>query len=335
MNKNFDFKESKNDFVKSKLVDGYDTILTIFTEFLERKKISYETIKTVFQGIRTEFIIESLNYYIESRKVTSLGASGKYASCIKEYFIFIVQNEYIKNDELMAEFTFKTYNENSYRFKVNHFLSDKPEIVESEGFEIFNQINDLINDCDDTMNDEYIISRLLANQVYFNKYRSALMIKLILLTGIAYRTIIKINIEDLDLKHCQITINGLTIHLPNNLIDQFIRYADTRANILHKKENNTDTLFIEFNGNPISVQTTTIGSFLKDLTGRGDLNGIIKYAITNMIKKGINHSLIVKFTNVGPVIYNWCQNEVNKSMDLYSSKYFDAKIRSLDIFDSL
>lgn len=335
MSDNFSIKESISEFINYKLVDGYDYNLGVFCQFIETKGVTIDTVKPVFQGARSEFLIESLNYYIDSRKVTSIGASGRYASCIKEYFIHIVQKGYIKNDELMAEFTYKTYDEKSYRYKVNHYLSEKTEIVQSAGFEMFEQAKELINDCDDIMNDEYILSKIYSSQMYFNKYRSALMIKLILLTGITYRTIIKIKIQDLDLQHCSIAINDLTIHLPNNLIDQIDQYVRIRSKILEKEKINNNVLFIESDGKAISSTTSTLAGFLKDLTGRGDLNGIIKYAITNLIRKGINQSIIVKFTGVGSTIYKWCQDEVNKTMDLHSSKYLDSKIRSLDIFDLL
>lgn len=335
MSKDFNLKDSISEFINYKLVAGYEYNLNVFCEFLETKGFSLDTVKTIFQGARSEFLIESLDYYIDSRDVTSIGASGKYSSCIREYFIHIVQKGYIKNDELMAEFTYKTYDEKSYRYKVNNYLSQKTEIVGSAGFEMFEGVIDLITDCDDTMSDEYILSKVRTSQMYFNKYRSALMIKLILLTGINYRTLIKIKLHDLDLSHSSIKINGFSVHLPNNLIDQFGTYTKIRYDLLEKENIKNTFLFMEYNGKTISTGTATLAVFLKDLTGRGDLNGIIKYAITNLIRRGINQSIIVKFTGIGPVIYKWCQDEVNKTMDLHSSKYLDSKIRSLDIFDLL
>lgn len=338
MGSGFDFTKSVSEFLNYKLVDGYETNLDVFSEFLKIKGITQQTIEPFFQGARSEFLLESLNYYIDSRNVTSFGASGRYASCMKEYFLYITQKEYIKNNELIAEFGYPTYSDKSYQYKVNNYLDNKKEITASDGFEMFltNQIDHLINDCNQIMNDDYILSKVDNSQMYYNKFRSAIMIKLILLTGTTYRTMTKINISDVDLQHCLITINDLTIHLPNKLIDQLRKYVEVRKIIVERNgKEDTSSLFTEFNGNEVSNTTSTLSVFLKDLTGRRDLNGLIKFSITNMIKKGINQSIIVKFTAVGDTIYNWCQEEVNKSMDLHSSKYLDSKIRSLEIFDLL
>lgn len=336
MNKEFDLEKSFKEFIKEKNVVGYDTCINSFKDFLVSKSITNnDTAKIYFQGIRSEELIKGLEYYIDNNYVTSYTAANKYVSCIKEYFLGVVQKEYLKNDELMAEFAFKTGESKSYRYKVNIFLDEKSEITKSDGFETLDDVHDLILGCDSTMSNEYYLSKALTNQKYFNKYRSALIIKLIILSGIAYRTLIDIKEFDLDLRHCTITINGLTIHLPNNLIEQLWTYMELREKLIIKNNKDTKTLFIEFDGSVIREQNATTISFLKDLTGRSDLNGIIKYTIINMIKKGINQSIILKFTGVGEVIYRNCQDIVNTTMDLKSSSYLDSKIRSIEIFNLL
>lgn len=334
----FDFESSIKEFLIDKSVEGYDIIMNYFNEFVIKvKKINHSTIKNVFQGIRAEFLIESLDWYSNSKSAKSFGACNKFASCIKEYFVYIIDNEYIENQELIAEFGYPTYSDKSFRYKVNNYLANNENISKGDGSDIFDldTIKDLISDCDRTMNDDYILTRLDKMQMYYNKFRSALIIKLIVYTGVAYRILPTIGYNDIDTMHCSITINGLTVRLPNNLTDQFRKYLDIRKSLLDKHHKKSNYLFIEFNENNLSSKTTTVSSFLKDLTGRGDLNGIIKFSVTNMIKRGINQSIIMKFTSVGDTIYNWCQNEVNTHMDLKSSKYLDSKLRGLDVFDLL
>lgn len=336
MNDGFDLEKSFREFIKEKNVTGYDTCINSFKNFLVNKNMmNDDTAKIYFQGIRSGELIKGLEYYIDNNYVTSYTAASKYASCIKEYFLGIVQKEYIKNDELMSEFAFKTEENKSYRYKVNTFLDKKPEITESAGFETFEDVQDLIQACDLRMDNEKYISKALSSQMYFNKYRSALIIKLIILTGAAYRTLIDIKKSDLDLRHCIITINGFTVHLPNNLIDQLRKYIELHQKLIDKSNKDTDQLFIEFDGSTIREQNSITINFLKGLTGRSDLNGIIKYTIINMIKKGINQSIILKFTGVGDTIYNNCQDIVNNTMDLKSSRYLDSKIRSIETFDLL
>lgn len=340
----FSLEQTVEEFLYEKAVQGYESALRSFEKYLLSKKIYCETLKTYLQGIRSDTLVDSLSYFIEVNNITSLSRCNTYISCIKEYFIYIITKGYIKNDELMAEFAYKTYSEKSYRYKMNCFISTQKSITSSEGFEIFDdgQVIDLIKECDLTMSDDYILSRVETHKTYFNKYSSALSIKLILLTGIKYSTLAKIKIDDLSLQYCSITINDLTIHLPNNIIDQFRKYIEIRSKVLENAKIDSPYLFIKYGSYQISQQTSTIAAFLEGLTGRRDLNGIIKYAITNMIKKGINQSIIIKFTGIGggsnkekQSIYDYCQYRVNKIMDISSSRYLDSKIRSLEIFDEL
>lgn len=335
MNKNFDFQKSFKDFLIVKNVSGYDNCLNSFKAFLSNQNITNNDMaKIYFQGLRAEKLIDSLEYYIDSNGVTSFGAASKYSSCIREYFLELVQKEHLKNDELMSEFAFKTYDSKSYRYKVNVFLNEKKEIIKGDGFETFEKIDDLIKDCDSTMNDRNVLSKISTSK-YFNKYRSALIIKLILLTGVTYKTITEIKECDLDLNHSSITINNLTIHLPNNMTDQFKEYMKIRNQLTLISDRKPINLFIENNTSPISETTSITTNFLCGLTGRNDLSGIIKYAIINMIKKGINQNIITTFTGVGDTIYSNCQSEVNKAMDLKTSSYLDSKIRSIEVFNLL
>lgn len=337
MSKLFDLKVTFNEFLEHKNVNGYMTCISCLEKYLsDKKKLIDEDIKVYFQGIRSEELIKSVDYYIDINSVTSYGAVNRYVSCLKEYFLFLVQNEYLKNDELIGEFAYKTSSKKSYRYKVNEFIKNNPKIIETQGFDSFEEVEDLIHYCDEVMENEYYYSKVLESQMYFNKYRSALIIKLILLTGVLYRTLITIKRFDLDLKHNTITINDLTIHLPNRFLDQMEKYLEIRHEIIERNTNGEcDSLFIEFDSSPISDKDSTTINFLRDISGRGDLNGIIKYAIINMIRKGINQSIIVKFTGVGDKIYSDCQSKVNREMDLNASRYLDSKIRSIKIFDML
>lgn len=70
------------------------------------------------------------------------------------------------------------------------------------------------------------------NKSDFNKFRSALIIKLTLLTGSVYRQLITLKESDIDIKHCRLTLNGLKIHIPYNLLDQLTEYKKIRREIL-------------------------------------------------------------------------------------------------------
>lgn len=144
------------------------------------------------------------------------------------------------------------------------------------------------------------------NMKSFNKFRSALIIKLILLTGIAYRTICSLKRTDLCIENNIIRINNYEIRLPVMLKENFGIYLK----ISNELKPDREVLFIEFSGKNMSTKTSTLSYFMKLLVRRGDLNGLIKYAITNMIRVGISETVIMEFTGLKKDILNDCYKMV-------------------------
>lgn len=336
MTKEFDFKETCEVFIAEKEIMTYNKCIRNFEEYLTKEKITNsDNIKIYFQGITADVLIKSLEFYIDENNITSYGAVNTYTSCIKEYFRFLIKENYLENEKISSEFGYAPDDIKSYSYKITDFLSTKPEIVLSEGFDTLEDIKGLISYCDLTMENEAFLSKASDSQIYFNKYRSALFIKLMLLTGAVYRSLIKCKKSDVDLKHCSITLNNLTIRLPNKIVDQMEHYLDLRSIRLTEKKTDTEYLFIEFDTSPMSSVTTTTSGYLNKSISRGDISSVSKYAIIGMIKKGINKSIIIKFTGVGEDIYHACQEVVSETLDLESSSYLDSKIRSTEIFNLL
>jgi hypothetical protein len=61
----------------------------------------------------------------------------------------------------------------------------------------------------------------------------------------------------------------------------------------------------------------------------------MKYGIIQMIKRGINQSVIIEFTGNQDDIYRDCQNEVNEEKFEARNRYLDSKLRGIDSFDIL
>ena len=308
----------------------YASNLYAFKEFIMiNNGIPSESIKMYFQGIETSVLISSLNYYIESRGITSYGASQKYVSAIKEYFRFLISNNYIQNDKLMNSFGHRSDENKSFRLQVNKYLSSNNQVKESQIKEICSddEIRDFIECCNQIISENVISNQV--DKISFHKIRSALISKLIILTGIVYRAVYEIKLSNLDLQHATITINGFTIKLPDDMIDQFKLYTEVREN-LNPKE---DYLFIEFNGHQLNSITQVLCGFLKQQLGRGDVNGLVKYAIINMIREGMNQNIIKQFTGVGRDIYLSCEEYVIQ--ELNKSRYVDSKLRNIESWDWL
>lgn len=330
-------EQSINKFLIDKPVDGYKKDLNVFTKFLkEEKKIDSKSLEYFLQGFRTNGIIESLGFYINKNGVTSLSAARRYTSCLREFFRYIILKNIIENNELYIELGAPAYDDNSYTHKINRYISEDKRLKDTEGFIAISEedVKLLIDVCDETLDSQEVFEKAVQKQKYYNKFRSSLVLKLILLTGIRYNVLIEIKKNDLNLKHDLITINGITIHIPMKLSEQFEKYETINSEISNKNINR-ENLFIEYGMDIISGNTATTSSFLGEALGRKDLNGVIKYTIIEMIKKGINESIIRKFTGVGETIYNECQNHVNGMYNIKTNRYLDSKIRSMEIFDLL
>jgi len=326
-----------NKFLYDRPVEGYKKDLGVFKKFLkEVKRINPESIDYFIQGFRTDGIIESLDFYIRDNDLTSINTARRYSSCLREFLRYIIHHNNIENGELRFELGAPAYDEKSFTFKINSYISQDKRLKETEGFIAINKTDrdSLIEESDLTLKSEKIFKKAIKQQKYYNKFRSALIMKLTLLTGVKYEILRTIGKKDLNLKHDLITINDLMIRLPINLSEDFYKYEEINSKIA-RSNLDRDIFFIEYNKSVISNKTATTSSFLKGILGRGDLNGIIKYTISEMIKKGVNESIIKKFTGIGSKTFDECQEYVNNLYQIKTNRYLDSKIRSMEIFDLL
>jgi site-specific recombinase XerD len=330
------FEEIIKQFLQYNTSEGYEKDVQIFKNYINSIGIQSESVIPFLQGIRTKEVIDSLNYYIKENSITSIETAYRYISCIKEFLCYLLDKEIIVNTELTNEFGFPTHSNKSFKHIVNNYISKDNRLKERKGFVAFSEdeINLLIKDCDDTINEKSNIEKAKTSTAYFNKIRAALIIKLIIFCGVRYEHLHKLTYDSVDWVHNTITVNNFTLHLPHNLRDQFGKYNDIIKKI-NNEEKERKFLFINFDGSKLSEKTSSFSNRLKNYTGRMDVNGIIKYAIINMIYKGVNESLIKKLTGVNQTIYNPCQNEVNKNLAINANSYLDSKLRSIHTFDKL
>ncbi|MED0671731.1 hypothetical protein P4S95_16260 [Aneurinibacillus aneurinilyticus] len=329
----FNFKNSVIEFLNQK-PSTYKYHLKMFEDFVKSKRIDESLFKEFFQGLRTEVIIESLDYYIKKTGISARGRADHYTSAVKEYFSFLFYKNYISNSEFEREIYLPTHDESSFRYKINNFIRHHASLKEEDGFDIleWHEVKRLIQVCDETMISKEIIDKAVNMQKYYNKFRSALLIKLISLTGMKYENICNIKPEDLNLTYNSIKINGLTLSLPNNLRDQFERYEHINKEIGAEKER--ATLFIEFDKSVLSSNTSTTANFLKTVNERGDLNGLIKYVVVQMMKEGISEVIIKELTGIKEKMYDDCKQYFSNDITTLN-RVLNSRLRNMEIFDLL
>jgi len=320
--------------------EAYRNKINAFYKFLISEKAIVDTqFDSYLEGMDVEDIIESLNYYIFCNDINSQTMALHYASVIKRYFSFLFTLG-IQNNTLIQAFGLPQDNERSYQYIMREIISNHPKLERRDQKEeiTWEEAVVLIAECDQRIKEVMDENNVLDYRVYASKYNdlmSSIILKLILFTGIPYRILREINVDRVNTVHNTITINEFCIHIPNNLCEQLNYYLGIRRAIMEERFDTSPYLFVYADGKQLRKNTDAIATTLREYLGRSDLTGIIKFTIMQMIKKGINQSIIQNFNNVGAAIYHDCQQKVNQQRNTSISRYLDSKLRSMDVFDLL
>jgi len=179
------------------------------------------------------------------------------------------------------------------------------------------------------------------------------MVKILLFLGLKYSRLTSLKLTDFDADNNTLNVmydeknnRHYTVHLPNKLSKQLKHYINLRG----EKRFNSQMLFVNRKGNvPDSgflnyflnkIRNSYVENRLLDEEYLNDKNhftptGLIKYAIIQMIRRGINQSVIIDFTGNQEDIYRNCQNEVNEEKLESRNRYLDSKLRGIESFDIL
>ncbi|MEK3879188.1 hypothetical protein [Paenibacillus sp. FSL M7-0420] len=317
----------------------YKNKIMVFYKFLVSDKgINDKSYKSYLEAMKTEEVIESLNYYIIANKINSESVAWHYISVIKRYFLFIYDAEklIIQNANLIKSFSLSNDSKDSFTYKIKKEIFESGDLEKKDSKTELTQeeVEVLISECDQQIKELLEGDSILKYPSQYNDFVSCIIIKLLLFTGAKYQVIINLRLSDLNLKQQILRINGYYIRLPINLFTQLQEYVAIKKQMQSDCDNKDNFLFTRFDGEKLKG-TSFISDTLVQFTGRGDTTGIIKFAIIEMIKRGINQSLIQDFTGNGSKIYDYCQSKVNESKNLSVNRYLDSKLRSLEIYDLL
>jgi hypothetical protein len=330
------------DQVSERSYEIYKNKIMVFYKFLVSEKgINDKSYKSYLEAMKTEEIIESLNHYIVGNKINSESVAWHYISVVKRYFLFIydAENLKIQNTNLIKSFSLSQSSVDSFTYKIKKEIFESGDLEKKDSKTELTQeeVEVLISECDQQIKELLQRGSILEYKKYpsqYNDFVSCIIIKLLLFTGAKYQVITNLRSSDLNLKQQILRINGYCIRLPINLFTQLLEYVAIKQLMQSDCDNEDNSLFIRADGET-PQGTSFISDTLVQFTGRGDTTGIIKFAIIEMIKKGINQSVIQDFTGNGSKIYDYCQSKVNESKNLSVNRYLDSKLRSLEIYDLL
>ncbi len=311
--------------------EGYTYDLNNFKKYIqEGKGLPLED--TVFGGIDTDDIIDSIKYNIINSDYRSKSIARKYSVAVAQFFIFAITNNLFKNKDIYEEILAPKIDDKSYYGKINTFISNNRDLNEKETINTFteDEVKELIDNCD-----KFIQRKEKHNKKRgFEKVSPAICIKLMLLTGIKYNVAREIKLKDLDVLSNVIIINQFKIRLPIVLSNQLRYFKELQEKVTKKTP---EYLFTDFKGNQWGRNTSSskIPLIIKQCFGRNDTTGITKYGIGNLINAGVNDSVIKKLTNAEEDIIKSCitfnENENIEKWD----KYINSRISKIDIYYEL
>lgn len=332
-----ELKQTITNFINSvspKSIKAYEGKINAFYEFLvTHKGINDNSFESYLASMRKSEIIESLDVYINQNKINKTSVAWHYIAVIKRYFIYLYSIG-IKNSTLIMSFGLEDAQKESLNYHLKEFINHNSALakIDVKSELSYEEMELLLIECDeqiyDLLKDKKEILNYKKYPTKYNDFMYSLLIKIMAYTGIKYNVINTIKMTDLDEKHGSLIINGFVIHLPDTVADQVREYKEIRSQL----NNESELLFTKVNGENLRL-TTGLIERLEIYIGRTDTVGITKFGIIEMIKRGINQSLIQDFTGVGKDIFNYCQTKVNGEKKQYASRYIDSKLRSMPIND--
>lgn len=317
-----DFLTLKDQFLGE--YPDYGNDISNFLYYMENiKKLTLPMHQDVLvNSMRTEHIIESLEYYVEINQIKKQEPARKYFVSIGQLFEFVLSNSEYKNSDLKQELGNPATRVNSYSRKTNDFIDKCKKLSpkETQSPLTDEEVNIFIEWCDKQLKKDFERNEKLDSTRY-KRMSACLCIKLMILTGITYREARKLSFLDLDIDKSTVTINDFIIRLPKGLSCQFRKFHIIRTNYNGLKD--SVFLFNTIDGKQWGEATSPSGipGFMKTALNKTTIMSITKYGITQLINSGINDSIIMGLTGASREIMNDCigsMTTINKEREINS-----------------
>ena len=320
------FRKISNDFLLD--YGDYRNDVNNFIFYLsEEMKIDLnsESNWVTFQGIDVKFLLNSLKYNVEVRKVyKSKNSAKKYSTAIAQLFNYLRMETDIDNPNLYASISYNRSRENTYMKTMMEYIETSDFLegnIEQDALSL-EQVKDLLIWSDEQLKDEILWDK----DGGFRKAMAALGIKFMLIYGTTYRELRKIQWNQYDKKRNYIIINKYDLRLPIGLADQMKRMEE-----YIKCKNNDDLpkyIFVDGKYQQWGEITSSSGipDYLYTIINMTSVTSIIKYGISQMIQTGLSDSVIKKLTGASDKIVRDCVKEDDNTSRMINSKLVNVEL---------
>lgn len=332
------------DYVKiteefSEKYPDYKNDIWNFTKYLEnqwKNSLSDANIRFLLQGLDVEFLLNSLIYNVEERKIYKRkNAAKKYATVIGLFLNYIRKNTDIENPTLFEAISYNRLRENAYMKRMMAYINECDKLqgtIELEGIGR-SGAEKVLRWSDDQLEDERKWYRDIEtreiDETAFRKAMAALGMKMMLIYGFTYRELRKIKMDQYDSTRNTIIVNGFEIRLPINMGIQMKRMKD----FLDENEirNEQGFLFTNAQGEEWGEITSASGisDWLSPLIESTSVTSIVKYGISQLLKTGLNDSIIKQLTGASDTLIKGCV--VHEDEDI--ERIINTKLVNVELYD--
>lgn len=300
-----------------------------FTEYLEsqwKNSLEDETIRFMIQGLDVEFVLKSLIYNVEiTKKYKSKTTAKRYATVIGQYFNYIRRTTEIDNPKLFDAISFNRSRENTYMKRMVAYIENCDllmGIVEREPLER-GEVEKILK-----WPDEQFERSEWEDITLFRKAMVAIAIKMMLLFGITYRELRRLQWSAYDEKYGFINLNGFEVRLPRKLSVELKQLkAFVEQNGIRNAE---DIIFTDNSGQQWADTTSNSGipDCLEMLLGVKGVTSVVKYGISQLLKAGLSDSVIKKMTGASDKLIRGCFMHEDEELD----KIINNKLVTVDLY---
>lgn len=294
-----------------------DTKKKIFFEYLYQKcGIESETEKfdnEYFSILNLDDFVESLEYYIQKSNISAKITAENYISNLTNFYNELyskygIRNEVFSSIKLNDQFKYKYKKiiDNLKDTESKEFATDEEYLKLREGLDDYFgkmvSISDIYNEIDKFY---YNRENKRYNVKYYNRYISAIAMKIIMTFGISSINTVLLNIKSIDIEKNIIKINEFELILDNELKEILKEYLEIRKYILELNNYESSYIFIKYNGDSFLNEergkrgTGEYNKFfiiLKDLLNTNSAERFGDRRVAEMLIKGIDINTIVKLT---------------------------------------
>lgn len=294
----------------------YERKVNVFIEFLTYKlKINDQNFVLVMSGLDDIYILDSVKYYVETYNIRFKTTVDHFLIVIRRLFIYLNKELNIKNETFDSQKKFNNLKESLDELSKEMKLDQKKQkypISDTNFCKLAYHCNEQIKTYDVSLIDVEALTYDSAWSTPYKEYTSALITKLVMLTGVKNNVISTLKAEDFNPKESTLVMNGYIVELPDKLNYELNEYMSLRSKF---KTPHTE-LFLTNYGEPCGSKYQDMFCCVNDILNNHVVESVAKYTIVELIRLDTNIHILKEFTGFGFDTIQHCLELANEMLNI-------------------